>query len=140
LIRVVVVDDFQPWQEFVVSVLKTDAAFSVVGVALDGLEAVRLCRELEPELIIMDINLPNCSGIAAAEEIRRFLPKVEVVFFSRDLFREVIQAALELGARGFVAKNDGHDLLHAIHRVVNGKQYLSQEVLRHFHGSADKDE
>lgn len=80
----------------------------------------------------MDINLPNCSGITAAEEIRRLLPHIEIVFFTRDVDHEFVQAALNLRAKGIVAKNDAHNLLRAVTTVMKGEQYLSEEVLRNF--------
>jgi len=132
LVRVLVVDDFQPWHKFIASVLHSDSNYTVVAFASDGLEAIKLCREVRPELIVMDINLPNCSGITAAEEIRRLLPHIEIVFFTRDVDHEFVQAALNLRAKGIVAKNDAHNLLRAVTTVMKGEQYLSEEVLRNF--------
>ena len=74
------VDDFVPWRSYIVAKLAENPALHIVGFAADGLEAVQQAAELRPELILMDINLPNLSGISAARRIRELSLKQR--FFS----------------------------------------------------------
>jgi DNA-binding NarL/FixJ family response regulator len=130
LVRVLVVDDLYSWQQFIASALQSDPEYTVVGFASDGLEAIRLCQSLHPDLVLLDINLLNCGGLAAAEEIRSLLPHADIMFFSHETSVDLVQAALDLGARGFVAKSDGNYLLHAVKAVARGERYLSKAVVR----------
>jgi CheY-like chemotaxis protein len=72
--RVLVVDDYQPWQDFICSTIGTAQGVQVVGRVSDGLEAVEKARELQPDLILLDIGLRTVSGIEAALQIRQFAP------------------------------------------------------------------
>jgi len=134
LVRVLIVDDFQPWRRFARSALECDPEYKVVGFASDGLTAISRCKRLGPDLLLLDINLPGCDGITAAQEIRRVLPDVSIVFFSQSASVEYVEAALELGARGFIAKRDIHELLRGVKSIVNGARYLS-EKLRNMHST-----
>jgi DNA-binding NarL/FixJ family response regulator len=98
----------------------------VIGEVSDGLKAVQEAVELKPDLIIMDIGLPSLNGIEAARQIRKLVPESKIIFFSQEYSADVVQEALSLGARGYVVKTRGTDLLAAVDAVVLGKRFVSR--------------
>jgi len=126
-IRVLVVDDFEPFREFVRSTLARIPELQVVGEASDGLEAVQKAAELKQDLILLDISLPSLNGLEAARQIRRLLPESKIIFLSQESSPEVMQEALGLGAWGYVVKTKaGSDLLAAAESLISGKRFVSR--------------
>jgi DNA-binding NarL/FixJ family response regulator len=131
-IRVLVVDDFDPFRQFVCATLRRRPEFQVIGEAADGLEAVRKASELKPDLIVLDIGLPNLNGIAAARQIRKLSPESKIVFLSQESSADVVQEAFDLGASGYVVKTHaGTSLLAAVDAVLMGGRYVSPGVSGH---------
>jgi DNA-binding NarL/FixJ family response regulator len=98
----------------------------VVCEVSDGLETVQKAEELQPDLIFLDIGLPTLNGIAAARQIRTLAPESKIIFVSQESSPDVIQEALNLGARGYVVKTRaGIDLLAAVEAVLRGKDFIS---------------
>jgi DNA-binding NarL/FixJ family response regulator len=127
MIRVMVVDDSEPWREFVLSSLRPAKTLRVVYEASDGLEAVLKAEELKPDLILLDIGLPSLNGIEAARRILLRASQSKILFMSQESDPEVVQAALSAGGRGYIVKSHaGSEMLAAIEAVVRGEQYLSQ--------------
>ena|ERR1700758_1193495 len=126
LVRVLVVDDFLQFRQFVCSTLCQIGDLQIVGEAADGFEAVRRAVELEPDLIVMDIGLPCLNGIEAARQIRKLVPKSKIIFLSQESSADVIQEALSFGAWGYVVKAKAADeLRNAVDAVILGKRFLS---------------
>jgi DNA-binding NarL/FixJ family response regulator len=128
VVRVLVVDDFAPWQEFVTSALQSDPQYEVVGFVSDGATAITECKRLKPDLILLDIGLPDHDGITVAKQIRRVLPESDIVFFTQHTSMDYVQAAFELGARGFIDKRDGRELLEAINTVRKHRHFVSKRL------------
>jgi CheY-like chemotaxis protein len=127
-----VVDDFVPWRSYVIAKLGENPALHIVGFASDGLEAVQKAAELQPDLILMDVNLPNLSGISAARRIRELSLKSKVLFVSQNLDLDVVQVALDAGGFGYVVKSSAeNELLAAVEAVVLGKTFVSGEFASH---------
>jgi DNA-binding NarL/FixJ family response regulator len=125
-IRVLVVDDYEPFRRFVCSTLGKRPAFQIVGEALDGVAAVRQAEELKPDLVLLDIGLPRLNGLQAAREIRKLSPHSKIIFVSQESSPDVVQEALSLGALGYVAKaRAGSDLLAAVEAVLEGRRFIS---------------
>jgi len=127
-VRVLVVDDYEPFRRFVRSTLGTRPALQIVGEASHGLEAVRRAEELKPDLVVLDIALPTLNGIEVARQIRTLSPESKVIFLSQESSPDVVQEALSTGAWGYVVKaRAGSDLLAAIEAVLLGNHFVSRE-------------
>ena len=127
--RVLVVDDFEPFRRFVCSALQQRAGFLVIGEAADGLQAIQRTEELQPDLIVLDIGMPRMNGIEAARQIRKICPNSKIIFVSQDSSTEVVREAFQLGARAYLAKSDlANDLLSGIDAVLEGKEFLSRRL------------
>jgi DNA-binding NarL/FixJ family response regulator len=125
-LSVLVVEDFIPFRRFVCSALEKRGDLHVICEASDGLEAVHKAEELKPDLILLDVGLPTLNGIDAAREIRKLAPESKIIFLTQECSAEVVQAALNLGARGYVLKTTaGSELLVAVEAVLRGDQFVS---------------
>jgi len=127
LVRILVVDDLEPWRRFVSSTLQEQPDMQVISGVCDGLEAVQKAQELQPDLIVLDIGLPKLNGIEAARRIRRLVPKSKILFLTQESSDDVVHEAFSLGARGYVVKvQAGSELLAAVETVLRGKQFISK--------------
>ena len=143
-VQVLVVDDYEPFRQFVCSTLGKIPGLRVVGQASDGVEAVRKAEELQPDLILMDIGLPSLSGIEAARRIRKLAPMSKILFLSQETSGDVVQEALRLGAPGYIVKvHAGSELLAAVEAVLQGQQFVgsgvADYVLSEFRGAQAPD-
>jgi two-component system response regulator NreC len=128
-IMVLLVEDHEPFRNFVRKTLCTRPEIQIVGEVSDGLEAVQKARELKPALIILDIGLPGLNGIEAGRQIRKLSPKSTILFLSQECSPDVVQEALRLGALGFVSKAyAARDLLIAVDAVLRNEQFVSSPV------------
>jgi DNA-binding NarL/FixJ family response regulator len=105
-VEVLIVDDYKPWQDFICSLVKEVQGFRLVGTASDGLEAVQKANDLQPDLILLDVGLPGINGIAAAAQIRQCSPKSRILFVSENCDVDVVAAAMETGAVGYMPKTN----------------------------------
>ena len=138
-IRVLIVDDFDPFRQFVCSTLGRRPDLQVIGEAADGLEAVQKASQLKPDLIVLDIGLPNLNGIAAARQIRKLSPQSRIIFLSQESSADVVQEAFDLGASGYVVKTHaGTSLLAAVEMVLVGGRYVSSGVSGHKYTDANE--
>ena len=125
-VRILVVDDYDVFRQFVVEVLGKRPELQVVGEASDGLEALQKAVELRPDLILLDIGLPSLNGIEVARQIRSLVPESKIIFLTQESSSDVIQEALSLGARGYVTKNMVlTDLFAAVETVLLGRTFVS---------------
>jgi len=131
-VRVLVVEDFEPFRRLIRSTLGTNTNLQIVGEASDGLEAVRKAEELQPSLILLDVGLPTLNGIEAARRIRKFAPEAKIIFVTQEFSADVVQAALTTGAAGYVVKTRmTSDLLLAVEAVREGWQFVSPGLSCH---------
>ena len=123
--RILVVDDFEPWRRSIVSMIEEDAELQVIHEASDGLEAVQMCQELQPDLVLLDVGLPKLSGFEAARQIRVVSPESKILFLSAIPNPDVIREALRIGAVGYIAKADAlRDLLPAVRAAAGDQDFL----------------
>jgi DNA-binding NarL/FixJ family response regulator len=124
-IRVLVVDDFEPFRRFLCSTLRDNLESPTIVEASDGLEAVELAQILHPDLILLDIGLPKLNGIEVARRIRKLVLQTKILFVSQELSVEVLQAAFSAGASGYVAKMDvGSEVTTALKSVLRGERFV----------------
>ena len=123
---ILLVEDFAPFRAFVTSLLGGNLDMQVFWTS-NGLEAVTKAQQLNPDLILMDIGLPDLDGLEAARRIRELAPSSKIVFLTQETSAEIVQEALSLGARGYVAKQQsGRDLLPAVTAALQGKRFVSK--------------
>jgi DNA-binding NarL/FixJ family response regulator len=119
----------KPWRRFQRLTLQIHPTCEVICEVSDGLEAVQRAQELQPDLIVLDIGLPKLNGIEAARQIRNLSPKSKILFVSQESAADMVQAALDTGAVGYVVKADaGPELIAARDAVLRGQTYMSKSL------------
>jgi DNA-binding NarL/FixJ family response regulator len=128
IVRIIVIDDNEAWRRFIASVLAERRGFRIIGETADGFEAVQRVHELQPDLIVLDIGLPELNGLEAARRICDCAPNTRIVFFSENCSRDIAEEALRIGD-AYVVKSDGaRELLSAVEHVLQGKRFLSASL------------
>jgi DNA-binding NarL/FixJ family response regulator len=131
-IRVLVVEDYEPWRLFYCSTLQKQTGFQVIGEVSDGQLAIQRAEELHPDLILLDIGLPTLNGIDTARGIRKVSPKSVILFVSENCSADIVEEALSTGAGGYVVKSDAaNELMTAVNAVLEGKRYVSTCLAGH---------
>lgn len=131
-IKILICDDHAIFREGLKNVLAADSRLEVVGEAADGLSAVQQASKLEPDLVIMDIAMPEMSGVEATREIVKAYPHIRVIILSMHSRKAFIMEALKAGARGYVLKDSaGEKILQSVQAVLKGDSYLDSPVAAH---------
>lgn len=129
--RIVIADDHALMREGVRALLQKADDIEVVGEAEDGRQAIDRCKELEPDVILLDIAMPNLGGLEAALEIRKLCPRTKIIVLTQYEDREYVSRFLKVGVSGYVLKKAaGAELASAIRSVVRGGLVLAPEVAR----------
>ena len=130
IIRVVIADDHPILREGLRRLLEDDGGFQVVGQAADGLDAVRLAREMQPDVLLLDLAMPRASGLDALRELSGAGSGPKVLLLTVAIDDAQVVEALELGARGVVLKEAATELLFkAIRSVVAGQYWVGRDVV-----------
>lgn len=107
----------------------TDQGFDVVGEARDGDEAIRLAEDLQPEVILMDVTMPEVDGVEATRQIKQLFPDIRVVMLTMHADQEVLAQAMRVGASGYLVKDcSTEEIANAIRDVAGGKTALSPQL------------
>jgi DNA-binding NarL/FixJ family response regulator len=131
-VRVVLADDHPIIRHGLAAMLRSVEDIDIVGEAANGREAVRITIELDPDVVVLDIHMPELSGVDAANQIRQAAPQVGILMLTMLDDDESVQAALHAGAAGYVLKGDPpHKIVRAIHAVAAGDAFLTAGVSRH---------
>jgi two-component system, NarL family, nitrate/nitrite response regulator NarL len=127
--RVLIADDHMLVREGIKTRLSIESDFEVIGEAIDGNEAVSRTLELQPDLLLVDLDLPYRTGVEVAAMIKRAAPSIKIVVLTGSVSRESMDKALDAGANGFVTKKENDaEMLQAFRTVLAGKSYISANV------------
>lgn len=130
-IKILVADDHPVVRKGIAACLARQATVEIIGEAADGREAVRKARELKPDLILMDINMPHMSGLAVTELLSREMPGIKVLVLSAQGSTDCVMRIIQSGAHGYVLKDaPTEELMRAIETVHGGQAYFSADVAR----------
>ena len=124
-VKILVVDDYEPWRRFIASTLQKRPEFKIVGEGADGMEAIEKAQELQPDLILLDIGLPKLNGIKAALKIRDCAPKARILFFTENSAPDVAEEAMRTGNGYIVKAGAAQELLPAVEAVLQGNRFVS---------------
>jgi len=124
-ISVLLADDFVQFRAAVSALLRKKPELQIIAEASDGKEAVEKSRQLQPDLILLDIGLPKLNGVAAAQQIREVAPQSKIIFVTQETSADIMKEAIGLGGMGYVVKAKVEsELLKAIDLVLEGKQFI----------------
>ena len=128
-IRILIADDHQMLREGLRAILEKDEDIEVIGEASDGRTAVAMARTLRPDVVVMDISMPDLNGVEATRQIKAENPAVKVIALSRHSDRRYVLRMLDVGASGYVLKSGAYDeLRRAVEAVRGGNSYLSPRI------------
>ncbi len=130
-IKLLLADDHPVVRKGIASCLARHQNLEIIGEASDGLEAIRKAKELSPDIVLMDIDMPHMNGLAVTEALRKDLPNVKVLILSMHSNTEYVLRIIQSGARGYVLKEASpEELVKAIEIVESGESFFSSDVAR----------
>ena len=130
-LRVLLVDDHAIVREGLQEVLERSGDIEVVGQAADGVEALRCAEDLKPDVVVMDVMMPNMDGVEACRELASMLPDTRVLMLTASTRDDVILDAVAAGAAGFLQKFSGRDeLVAAVREVAEGRSRIPVDMVR----------
>jgi DNA-binding NarL/FixJ family response regulator len=125
-LKILVADDHDLVRRGVKILLESHAGWEVCAEARNGIEAVRQCEQLKPQVVILDFNMPELNGLEAAKKILRTLPETETLILSVDHSNQLIRELILAGVRGYILKSDSdRDLLAAVEALANHRPYFA---------------
>ncbi len=127
-VRILIVEDYEELRKFLRLTLQEKTQCVVIGEAVDGLQAVQQAKELQPDLILLDLSLPELNGMEVLRRVRELSSHSKVVILSQDSSPEVVQGALRLGAVGYLLKSDANELPSALDAVLHGAVFVSTRL------------
>ena len=130
-IRVMLADDHPIMRDGLRDALEGEVDFEVVGVAADGVEAVSMAQSVAPEVIVMDVMMPNMDGVDACREIMELLPDTRVLMLTASTTEDAVVEAIAAGATGYLQKDSGpEELAEAIREVAQGRLRIPENSIR----------
>ncbi len=130
MIRILIADDHRIVRQGLRLILETEPDFEVAGEASDGAQAVKLCQELKPDVVLMDLRMPNMDGLTAIERLRRDQPEIAVVILTTFNEDELMFRGLQAGARGYLLKDtERSTLFETLRAAARGETLLKPEIV-----------
>ena len=129
VLRILIADDHEVARKGIRSLLEGHAGWEVCGEAKDGREAVDLASQLQPDVLLLDIGMPNLNGLDAARQILSMMPDARILILTIHDSEQVVREVLAAGARGFLLKSDaGRDLIAAVEALQNRRTFFTSKV------------
>lgn len=129
IIRILLVDDHSLFRSGIKSLLESQDEFEVIGEASNGLDGVKRAKQLQPDLVLMDLHMPGTSGLEALQMLTEDLPDTKVLMLTVSEDGQDLMQALQSGARGYLLKNIEIDfLVESIHKAMNGESVMSPQM------------
>lgn len=130
-VRVLVVDDFDLWRQFIVLALAERSEIQIVAEAENGSTAIQKAKELQPDIMILDIGLPDIDGLQVARQISVLSPKTRIIFLTETYGQDMVAAALGAGGLGYVVKSHAaKDLIPALQAVLLGDRFIGPKAAK----------
>lgn len=125
-VKVLIVDDHTLFRRGIAAVLSNQPDLKVVGEASDGLDAIKKTKEIAPDVVLMDLNMPRCSGLEATQALQAEMPQVNILVLTVSENESDLFTAMKFGARGYILKNaEPEELTHAIFHIARGGVIVS---------------
>jgi DNA-binding NarL/FixJ family response regulator len=146
MVRILIADDHAVVRQGIKTLLQSHLGWEICGEATDGRQAVDMAKQLKPDIVVMDIGMPNLNGLEAARLMLRDNPEQKIVIATVNESEQVIRAVLEAGARGYILKSDAAlDLVSAVEALSRNTTFFTHSVSRmvlneYLKGRADKPE
>ncbi|MEP6922957.1 MAG: response regulator transcription factor [Pyrinomonadaceae bacterium] len=127
--RILIADDHETVREGLKAIVNSQTDMEVIGEAGNGISAVNLAQELQPDVIVMDISMPEMNGLKATAKIKKLCPQVKVLTLSRHTDGGYLQELLRAGASGYILKQSAaSELIHALRAVIAGGKYIDPTI------------
>ncbi len=132
-IKIILVDDHKLLRDGLRNIIEQRSNMHVIGEASNGREAIKTCSKLLPNVIVMDVAMPDLNGIEAAVQIHKIHPDIKIIGLSMHSSKQFIQGMFNAGASGYLLKDgDADELIAAITTVMHNKKYLSKDINQEF--------
>jgi DNA-binding NarL/FixJ family response regulator len=132
-IKIVLVDDHKLLRDGLRNIIEQKSNMHIIGEASNGRDAIKLCSKLCPDVIVIDVAMPEMNGIEAAKQIHKNQPNIKIIGLSMHSGKQFIQGMFKAGAFGYLLKDgDADELITAITAVVQNKKYLSKDINQDF--------
>ena len=145
MLRILVADDHALMRRGIKTLLESHAGWEICGEAHTGRDAVAKAETLKPDIVILDISMPDLNGLDAAKRIRKILPDSEVLILSIHYSEQLIRETVKAGVRGYIVKSDSdRDLVIAVENLAIHKPFFTpraiEVILRHYYGEETQDD
>ena len=128
-LRILIADDHEVVRRGLSTLLQTHEGWEICGEAKDGREAVDMARQLKPDVVILDVGMPNLNGLAATRQLSQHNPQQKIIVLTITDSDQVIREALDAGARGFVLKSDAaRDLISTVEALQHNRTFFTPRV------------
>jgi len=128
-IKVILADDHQLFREGLANLLSESTEVEVIAQAVNGIDAIDKAKKMRPDVLIMDINMPEMDGVEATSQLLKEVSEMKIIGLSIHANKQYIKGMLEAGSSGYLFKNCSYDeLIKAIQTVHSGKKYLSEKI------------
>ncbi|MCK5811465.1 MAG: response regulator transcription factor [Clostridiales bacterium] len=133
MIKIVIVDDHVLLLESLKTFIEQNEEYRIVGEAKNGIEAIEVCKTAYPDVVLMDVKMPELDGIKASKELKKEFPRIKIIILTSYEDNESIFEAFAMGVDGYLLKNTNpKDLMEAIRLTVNGLCVIQRNIMEHF--------